>query len=101
MIRLTRERVSNGWSRAELARRAGLHPSTVGAIESGRLRPYTAQLAKIALALGWPEARAASLLTGESAGQERPTRERSVDGVGSVDHPGPSFSCDPVGGDER
>lgn len=40
-------------SQASLARRAGLHPSTVCAIERGRLVPYDAQAKKLAAALGW------------------------------------------------
>ena len=42
------------WSKAELARRAGLNASTVGWIESGRFRPYPGQLEKLAHALGVP-----------------------------------------------
>ena len=44
-------REERGWSRAELARRAGLNASTVGWIESGRFRPYDGQLLKLAAAL--------------------------------------------------
>jgi transcriptional regulator with XRE-family HTH domain len=55
MTRLQALREERRWSRAELARRAGMHPATVGAIESGRLRPYPGQLAKLAAALGHPE----------------------------------------------
>jgi len=95
VIVLTRERVSNGWSRAELARRAGLHPSTVGSIESGRLRAYPGQLAKIARALEWPEGRAASLLADESAPELHGGAMGCVDGVGSVDNTGPSSYCAP------
>ena len=45
-------RESRGWSRAELARRAGLNQVTVGAIESGRLLPYQSQVLKLEEALG-------------------------------------------------
>ena len=51
-MRLIEERNQRGWSRAELARRAGMHPSTVSLIESGRLVPYPSQLDKLAAALG-------------------------------------------------
>jgi transcriptional regulator with XRE-family HTH domain len=51
MTRLEALRTSKCWSRAELARRAGLHPTTVGLIESGRLRAYPGQLEKLARAL--------------------------------------------------
>ncbi|MCE5252889.1 MAG: helix-turn-helix domain-containing protein [Actinomycetia bacterium] len=53
-----REREARQWSRSELARRAGMANSTIGAIESGRLNPYPSQLHKIARALkysGEPE----------------------------------------------
>jgi len=49
-LQVTREEC--GWSRAELARRAGLNAATVGAIESGRLTPYESQLVKLARAFG-------------------------------------------------
>lgn len=52
MINARTFRRRRGWSQAELARRAGLHPSTVSLIESQRLRPYPGQLAKLARALG-------------------------------------------------
>ena len=42
-----------GFSQSELARRAGMHPSTVNLIVRGRMVPYESQLAKIAAALGW------------------------------------------------
>ena len=61
-MRLTQERVRHGWSRAELARRSGLNPTTVGLIESGRFQPYPTQLAKLARALGVEESRAYLLL---------------------------------------
>jgi ribosome-binding protein aMBF1 (putative translation factor) len=50
-MRLSEERALRGWSRAELARQAGLNASTVGLIESGRLRPYPSQVEKLARAL--------------------------------------------------
>jgi len=59
---LTKERERLGWSKSELARRTGLHPSQVGLIEAGRFLPYPRQLAKIAAALGWPEDEAERLL---------------------------------------
>lgn len=52
---LTSAREQKGWSQAELARRSGLHPSTISLLESGRLVPYPGQLTKLALALGVPE----------------------------------------------
>jgi transcriptional regulator with XRE-family HTH domain len=54
-MNLSIERSRRGWSRAELARRAGLNASTVGLIESGRLNPYPSQLVKIARALNIPD----------------------------------------------
>ena len=50
-MRLSHEREQRGWSRAELARRAGLNAATVGLIESGRLHPYPSQVEKLARAL--------------------------------------------------
>ena len=44
-------REARGWSKAELARRAGMHPATVGSIENGRLVPYPVQIEKLASAL--------------------------------------------------
>ncbi len=51
MMTLTIERTKNGWSKAELARRAHMHPAQVGQIESGRFIPYPKQLRKLAAAL--------------------------------------------------
>jgi transcriptional regulator with XRE-family HTH domain len=67
-MRLSEERVLRGWSRAELARRAGINASTVGLIESGRLRPYVSQLVKLANALGVSQAEAHRLLEEETSG---------------------------------
>lgn len=53
LMRMRCERERAGMSRAALARVAEMHPATVGQIESGRLRPYPSQLAKVAAALGW------------------------------------------------
>ena len=54
MFRLTIEREKHGWSRAELGRRARIHPSEVGKFESGRLVPYPNQLKRIAEVLSVP-----------------------------------------------
>jgi transcriptional regulator with XRE-family HTH domain len=54
-------REAQGWTRAELARRAGMNAATVGAIEAGRLAAYPSQLRKLAAALGVPSDEAASL----------------------------------------
>jgi transcriptional regulator with XRE-family HTH domain len=51
MTNLEAARVAKGWSRAELARRAGLNQVTVGQIEARRLVPYESQLRKLAKAL--------------------------------------------------
>ena len=51
-INLTRLREQRGWSKSELARRAGLNQSTVSAVENGRAVPYDSQLEKLASALG-------------------------------------------------
>ncbi len=49
-VRALRE--ARGWSQSELARRAGLHSTTVSLIESGRQKPYAVQVEKLAAALG-------------------------------------------------
>lgn len=53
MKRITRERQDQEWTRAELARRAGMNAATVGQIEAGRYLPYDVQLEKLARALGF------------------------------------------------
>jgi transcriptional regulator with XRE-family HTH domain len=55
MLQITALRRQRRWSQAELARRAGLHNSTVCLIESARLRPYPRQLAALAAALEVPQ----------------------------------------------
>jgi transcriptional regulator with XRE-family HTH domain len=62
MNKLRRCREEKGWSQAELGRRAHLHPATISQIESGHLRPYPRQLAKLARALGIPEKHSSELL---------------------------------------
>ena len=59
---LTLHRQELGWSKAELARRSGLHPSQVGQIEAGRLVPYPVQLRRLAIALGVREDESSRLL---------------------------------------
>jgi ribosome-binding protein aMBF1 (putative translation factor) len=54
MMRITQERERRGWSRSELARRARMTPADVGKIESGRLRAYPGQAARLAHALRLP-----------------------------------------------
>jgi transcriptional regulator with XRE-family HTH domain len=61
-LRLTEERERRGWSKAELARRAGINATTVSLIENGRFHPYPEQLSKLALALDWPTSEAAELV---------------------------------------
>jgi len=55
MKAITILRQQAGWSKAELARRAGMHPTQVGLIESGRMIPYETQLQKLADALGFQD----------------------------------------------
>lgn len=52
-LRITIEREARGWSKSELARRAGLNQATVQVIENARMRPYPSQLEKLARALEW------------------------------------------------
>ncbi len=75
-MNLSIERSRRGWSRAELARRAGINASTVGLIESGRLRPYVSQLVKLANALGVSESEAHLLLEDTPAPERRAPREQ-------------------------
>lgn len=61
MKRLTCLREERRWSKSELARRAKLAGTTVGAIENGRIVPYDGQLRKLSKALGY-EGELAALL---------------------------------------
>ncbi len=51
---LTREWERRGWSKAALARSASLDQGLMSKIESGRVRPYPAELRRLAVALDWP-----------------------------------------------
>lgn len=53
MLRIAKELADQGKTRADVARATGMHPSTVGQIVAGRMKPYPGQAAKIADALGW------------------------------------------------
>lgn len=53
MLVITSQRLKRNWTKSELARRAGMHVSSVSQIESGRLVPYPGQVEKLAVALGW------------------------------------------------
>ena len=55
MFRFKCQRAKKGWSQAELARRTGMHPSTISRIETGQMRPYPSQVKKIASVLGIAE----------------------------------------------
>jgi transcriptional regulator with XRE-family HTH domain len=72
-LQLTAERLRRGWSQAELARRSGMNATTISLIESGRFRPYRAQLVKLARALGLDEESANSLLF--KPGNDYPARD--------------------------
>jgi ribosome-binding protein aMBF1 (putative translation factor) len=61
MMILTREREARGWSRADLAARAHLHPGDVGKFERGVLIPYQSQLLRLRDALSF-EGEPAALL---------------------------------------
>ena len=62
ILKLTLVRQQRGWSKARLARTAGLDQSLVSKVESGRIRPYPSQLTRIAEALSWPVDTADELL---------------------------------------
>lgn len=53
MLLLTRIRKEKGLSKSALARKAGMHPSSVCQIENKRLAAYPGQAAKLSSALGW------------------------------------------------
>lgn len=53
MLVLTKERQNMGLSMSALARKAGMHPSSVSQIENGRLVAYPGQVAKLSKAVGW------------------------------------------------
>ena len=52
MTRLQHERRRRGWTQLDLAYHARVQPSEISKIENGRLRPYPAQLTRLARALG-------------------------------------------------
>ena len=76
MLALKAQRIARKWSQAKLAREAELNANTVCMVESGRLRPYESQLAKLAGALGIPASDAHSLL------EDEPEIERNAAGWG-------------------
>lgn len=51
MIRLAIERKRRGWSQSELARRSGVHSTSISLIEGRRLVPGAVQLEKLRVAL--------------------------------------------------
>lgn len=53
MMRLTEEREHAGLSKSKLSQLAGVHVSSLSAIENGRLIAYPGQRAKLAKALKW------------------------------------------------
>lgn len=52
--RLIAERERRGWTRAELARRAKMHPADVGKLESGKVWPFPAWRVRLGRVLGIP-----------------------------------------------
>jgi ribosome-binding protein aMBF1 (putative translation factor) len=61
-LRLTEERERRGWSKAALARAAGLDQALLGKIGSDRVQPYEVQLRRLARALELPIQQPNSLL---------------------------------------
>lgn len=68
LTRLTVERERRGWSRSELARRAGMHPADVGRLEAGKAYLWPAWRRRLSQAFGLPEE---VLLEGVPADDER------------------------------
>ena len=61
MIRIVKERKVRGLTQSGLARIAEIHVSSMCAIETGRLKPWPGQVAKLAGVLNWPQERADEL----------------------------------------
>ena len=61
MIRIVKERKVRGLTQSGLARAAEMHVSSMCAIETGRLKPWPGQAAKLAAVLEWPQDRAGEL----------------------------------------
>ena len=61
MIRIVKERKVRGLTQSGLARAAEMHVSSMCAIETGRLKPWPGQAAKLAAVLEWPLDRADEL----------------------------------------
>lgn len=62
MIEMQRKRLMNGWSKRELARRAGIDAALISYAENRGFRLYPGQLAKVASAFGVNESDMDSLL---------------------------------------
>lgn len=54
MLRLTLERRKRNLTRAKLGALADIHPSEIGRIESGRLKPYDPWILRLEKVLGVP-----------------------------------------------
>lgn len=54
MLRLTAERQQRGWSQAEVARRTGLHPTTISHLESQDIKPWPSYRKRLARLFGVP-----------------------------------------------
>jgi transcriptional regulator with XRE-family HTH domain len=52
MIRIKFERLQRGWNQTALAYHAGMSAGDISRIESGRLKPYPAQIEKLSAVLG-------------------------------------------------
>lgn len=53
MQRCKLERLMRDMKQMELSRITGMHPTSISAIENGRLRPYPGQVDKFVSALEW------------------------------------------------
>lgn len=51
ITRMKAERVRRGWTQAELATKAGLKGPEISRIESGRMKPYPTQVARLSKVL--------------------------------------------------
>ena len=66
MLRLEAERRKRGWSQAEVARRTGLHPSTISHLEAGDIRPWPSYIKRLARLFDVPRDELTQLMAQET-----------------------------------
>lgn len=63
---LSAEMAANGWTRAQLARKIGIDPGTLGDLLDGRRRPKAPTQGRIEAHFGWPPGTVAEVLAGRA-----------------------------------